>query len=345
MPETAIERVGQGEFLVHPQRALDQLHALQAVVKEVMQNGEHYGVIPGTGKPTLLKPGAELLNNMYGYRLGAIDIEKTEQWDIQPSNEQFPLFRYLITTTLVDAAGVVIATGIGECNSYESKYRYRTMARRCPKCGKETIIKGKEEYGGGWLCFAKKGGCGAKFQADAPEIVKQSEGRTFNENIFDQVNTIVKMAKKRSYVDATLSATRTSGMFTQDMEDFAGISSIPVQVVEAEIVSETKHSPEQFKQDADSIPEVFQEPKKVTVAEGVTVNEFNPETEEVQKGKYQGLHWVECPVDYLQWLASKGVSPESRAKATATLNHKKQIAEQMKHDDLSDIFGKGPDHE
>jgi hypothetical protein len=33
----------------------------------------------------------------------------------------------------------------------------------CPTCGKPSMIKGKAEYGGGWLCFKKKGGCGAKF--------------------------------------------------------------------------------------------------------------------------------------------------------------------------------------
>lgn len=33
------------------------------------------------------------------------------------------------------------------------------------------------------------------------------------------VNTILKMSKKRSHVDATLSATRSSGLFTQDLED------------------------------------------------------------------------------------------------------------------------------
>lgn len=33
----------------------------------------------------------------------------------------------------------------------------------CPKCGVVgAIIKGKAEYGGGWLCFKKKKGCGAK---------------------------------------------------------------------------------------------------------------------------------------------------------------------------------------
>lgn len=35
------------------------------------------------------------------------------------------------------------------------------------------------------------------------------------------LNTIIKMAKKRSYVDAILTATHSSGTFTQDMEDIA----------------------------------------------------------------------------------------------------------------------------
>ena len=35
------------------------------------------------------------------------------------------------------------------------------------------------------------------------------------------LNTILKMAKKRSYVDAILTATHSSGTFTQDMEDIA----------------------------------------------------------------------------------------------------------------------------
>lgn len=35
------------------------------------------------------------------------------------------------------------------------------------------------------------------------------------------VNTILKMAKKRALIDAVLSATRASGLFTQDIEDFS----------------------------------------------------------------------------------------------------------------------------
>lgn len=36
-------------------------------------------------------------------------------------------------------------------------------AMLCPKCNKAAIIKGQDKYGGGWLCWTKKEGCGAKF--------------------------------------------------------------------------------------------------------------------------------------------------------------------------------------
>ncbi len=216
-----------GEFLVAPERAKSQLREMQAVVRDVMVEGEHYGMIPGTQKLTLLKPGAELLNSMYGLYLDSVEIlEKTEQWDIQVDESSFPLFRYITRCTLKDRNGVTISTGVGECNSYESKYRWRNANRKCPRCGREAIIKGREEFGGGWVCFRNKGGCGAKFRDGDETIESQTTGRVPNESIYDQVNTIIKMAKKRSYIDATLSATRTSGIFTQDLEDFATLSSV-----------------------------------------------------------------------------------------------------------------------
>lgn len=37
----------------------------------------------------------------------------------------------------------------------------------CPECKKtDAVIKGKAEYGGGYLCFKKKGGCGAKWATE-----------------------------------------------------------------------------------------------------------------------------------------------------------------------------------
>ncbi len=216
----ASQAIEPGGLLVSPERAKAQLRQMQSVVRDVMVEGEHYGVIPGTSKLTLLKPGAELLNNMYGYLLDSVEIvERTEQWEVPVTESSFPLFRYITRCTLKDRTGVTVSTGVGEANSYESKYHWRLANRRCPRCGKETIIKGKAEFGGGWVCFKSKGGCGARFHDGEEAIESQKAGRVPNENIYDQVNTLLKMAKKRSYVDACLSATRTSGIFTQDMED------------------------------------------------------------------------------------------------------------------------------
>ena len=42
----------------------------------------------------------------------------------------------------------------------------------CPLCGAVgSIIKGRPEYGGGYLCYGKKGGCGARFKDDDTRIV------------------------------------------------------------------------------------------------------------------------------------------------------------------------------
>lgn len=41
------------------------------------------------------------------------------------------------------------------------------------------------------------------------------------QNPYTIVNTILKIAKKRALIDAVLSATRSSGLFTQDIEDFS----------------------------------------------------------------------------------------------------------------------------
>ena len=46
-------------------------------------------------------------------------------------------------------------------------------ARPCPKCGVVGhLMKGKEEYGGGWLCYKKNGGCNAKFKEEPGLVVK-----------------------------------------------------------------------------------------------------------------------------------------------------------------------------
>ena len=96
---------------------------------------------------------------------------------------------------------------------------YRQGLRLCPKCGTDAIIKGKKEYGGGWLCFGKKGGCGTKWKDGDAAIEGQSTERVPNDDLADQYNTVLKMANKRSLVAAVLNATAASDIFTQDIEE------------------------------------------------------------------------------------------------------------------------------
>lgn len=178
--------------------------------------GIDYGVIPGTTKPTLLKPGAEKICTFFGYAPHYEITAEIEDW----SGERFgePLFYYRFSCQL-RKNGEPVGEGIGSASTWESKYRYRTAGRKCPGCGAEAIIKGKEEYGGGWLCFAKKGGCGAKYKAGDPAIDGQTAGKVANPDIADVINTVQKMGQKRAYIAACLSATGASQYFTQDVED------------------------------------------------------------------------------------------------------------------------------
>jgi hypothetical protein len=112
-----------------------------------------------------------------------------------------------------------LGAGVGSCSTMESKYRYRDASKKCPHCGREAIIKGKPEYGSGWLCYGKKGGCNSKFKDGDSSIEKQATGKVENVDIADTYNTVLKMAKKRAHVDAVLTATAASDIFTQDIED------------------------------------------------------------------------------------------------------------------------------
>jgi len=58
-----------------------------------------------------------------------------------------------------------------------------------------------------------------KVDAEGIGSCNSRERRYKNQDAANIANTVLKMAKKRALIDATLSATRASGMFTQDLED------------------------------------------------------------------------------------------------------------------------------
>jgi len=202
--------------------ALTRRTSFVAFVKQVLKNNIDYGVIPGTGKQgqekkCLMKPGAEKLMSFFGYAVKFEMVEKTEDWTgVDHGGE--PFFYYLARAVVL-RGDRVIAEGDGSCNSWEKKYRWRNSERKCPACGSETIFISKQD--GGWFCWVKKGGCGAKFAQNEPAIITQVPGKTPNPDIFDQVNTLLKMAEKRALIAATLISTNASEYFTQDLDDNA----------------------------------------------------------------------------------------------------------------------------
>ncbi len=197
--------------------AVERYNAVTEFVSRVLRKDVDYGVIPGTEKRTLLKPGAEKLTTFFGLSTRFELLERIEDWTGERHGGE-PFFYYLYRCRLF-RGDVLIAEGDASCNSREAKYRWREAQRACPACGQSAIIKGREEYGGGWVCFKKKGGCGAKYPDGDQTIESQQTGRVFNPDIADQVNTIQKMAQKRSLVGAVLLAVNASEFFTQDVED------------------------------------------------------------------------------------------------------------------------------
>jgi hypothetical protein len=205
--------------LMTVEQAVQRKQQINEFISSVMVDGEDYGKMPATAKKVLLKPGAEKLCSIFGLAPRYIIESEAEDW-IGDLHAGEPFFNYRYRCQLY-RGDRFMGEAIGSCNSWESKYRYRQTARACPTCAGEFIIQGKAEYGGGWLCFKKKGGCGAKFAQDDERITSQQIGKVVNPDVADLVNTLQKMAQKRALVAAVLVVTNCSDAFTQDLEDSA----------------------------------------------------------------------------------------------------------------------------
>lgn len=170
-----------------------------------------YGMIPGTDKPTLFKSGAEKLCQFYGL---VADITITFR---AGDNVRTPPLIYdaVCKLHLGSTDGPIVATGYGTANSWEKRY-LRGGQKVCPSCGVGALIVSKFRANT-YHCFAKKGGCGQDVPFSHPEIMAQTDSKGAVTDAYDLGNTLAKMSEKRAYVDATLRATATSGLFTQDI--------------------------------------------------------------------------------------------------------------------------------
>lgn len=158
-----------------------RVKAVQDVMKSVMKEGTHYGIIPGTPKPSLWKPGAEILCQLFGLvaetttRVVADDPESEWSWSVTRKNRNthedyqdegtcIGYFEVESTCTLY-SGGMVVGRASARCNNRENKYRGLVL--------------------------------------------------------WDVRNTIDQMAAKRAHVASVRTTTGCSDIFTQDVEDLS----------------------------------------------------------------------------------------------------------------------------
>lgn len=174
-----------------------RVRRIQEVMSSLMKEGTHYGTIPGTPKPTLYQPGAELL--CLTFRIAA-----TPRVEDLGSNETV---RYRVAMQATSqVSGEVLGEGVGECSSDETKYRW---AR--PTCDEEWAETPESHRREKWM-RGKQGNYKAKQIRTSPA---------------DVANTILKMAAKRALIAMTRTVLACSDIFAQDLED------LPQEVLES----------------------------------------------------------------------------------------------------------------
>lgn len=116
--ESAIERHEPAPAELTVQEIVARVEKVREVQSRVMRDGQHYGIIPGVPKPSLWKPGAEILGMVF--RLDP-QFESTETKDGDH------LTVTVKCTLYHQPSGARIGSGLGSCSTKESKYAFRTV--------------------------------------------------------------------------------------------------------------------------------------------------------------------------------------------------------------------------
>lgn len=96
------------------QMIMQKITQFQKVIQDNMRQNHDYGIVPGTNKPTLLKPGAEKILVLLGLR---------SEFEIVDSTRDFQngFFQYQVRCKLY-REDMLITEGLGSCNTKEKKY-------------------------------------------------------------------------------------------------------------------------------------------------------------------------------------------------------------------------------
>lgn len=104
---------------VTPEQAREHVRKLDEIKRHVLRNKVDYDIIPGTPKPTLLKPGAERLLQFFGLGHKVKCVERVLDWE-----KGFFYFCYRVNIVKTyPTHEIVVAECEGSANSREKKYR------------------------------------------------------------------------------------------------------------------------------------------------------------------------------------------------------------------------------
>jgi hypothetical protein len=286
MGSQAIEVVQHGELQrewFSADQVLQRVRAVQKLMDAVMKDNTHYGKIPGTKKPTLYKAGSEQILAMF-----QIAVEPIVE-DL--SNEDECRIRVICRLTSI-ANGKYLGSGIGEASSSEQKYMWRKIVSKA-----EWEHYQANQPGHTRLRFFSYWENGQRQEG------KEEQVRT---HVPDIRNTILKMAKKRAQIDATLTVTGCSDMFEQDLED------LPEEIQGQIADQQQKAAPEPIKPTTKKpSPNVQAEPKPQAAAAQPADGEFLTENQRKMMFAIQGL--VGMPdTTFKGFLEKHGVTTRSK---------------------------------
>ena len=259
-----------------PAQIRARIQAIKQLLETALKKDVDYGVIPGTGrdaKPTLLKPGSEQILAMFQIAVRPI-VEEL-------SNED--CFRYRVTCELTNALTQdFLGAGIGEASTNETKYKWRrTYSKK--EWENTPFDRRRIKYGQ---------------KRDEGQYVEYEEMQVRQEPA-DLSNTVLKIAKKRAQIDATLTVTGASSMFEQDLED---------------LTDETREEMGRQKQPRGSKKNPPQATGDVMCASCGQVNKHSPECKHFRgkcpKCNAEGGHLPSCEFRHKPEQAAEGEKPQ-----------------------------------
>jgi hypothetical protein len=171
---------------------VERTKRVREVMEAVMKTGVHFGTIPGTQKPTLYQPGADVIAVTFRIAPKIANVE-----DLSIPGE---CVRYRVTVRGIhQQTEEFLGEGTGECSSDEEKYRWRK-----PVCDQEWHEAPEDRRREKW------------FSGQKPW-----KGKQIRTSPADVANTVLKMAVKRGKIAMILNVTAASDVFSQDLEDLS----------------------------------------------------------------------------------------------------------------------------